>query len=315
MDIYIRTRGSSIDYNFLLKEHPRLPNLNEYRSDFEQPTCILERLEQDKLYLFLSGIPSQRKDHQGTPLRYNLVVKSGNWVDHGDNDGNAENNGLINLIWMWLNDVREALQETQEEGKSSKRVRLPAIAKSELGKHLDTAFPEEYIEELLKLTVERNWTPDQKNKLDSKKKELDDTLKRLISQIRSDPEGQQPDHNYWWGGIDDDDSCNQWIKLVEKLLKGDTQGKALLLNIATPKSLGRLSVGENEQLGVLLAKENYRSQPKQIEPIDLPKTNNSTTPHPIVELPKTVRNSITQFLKNPKDTIKKNMGQEEKKKD
>ena len=316
MGIYIRTRGSRIDYSFL-PQQPEQKNLSDY-SDFEKPTCILERLEEGELYLFLSGIPSQRKDHQGTPLRYDLVVtmKSGNWVDDGDNDGNAEKlNGLLNLIWMWLNDVRKALQETQEEGKSSKRVRLPAIAKSELGKRLDTAFPEEYIEELLKLTVERNWTPDQKNKLDSKKKELDDTLKRLISQIRSDPEGQQPDHNYWWGGIDDDDSCNQWIKLVEKLLKGETQGKALLLNIATPKSLGRLSVEENEQLGVLLAKENYRSQPKQIEPIDLPKTNNSTTPHPIVELPKTVRNSITQFLKNPKDTIKKNMGQEEKKKD
>ncbi|MEL7035126.1 MAG: hypothetical protein AAFO04_05840 [Cyanobacteria bacterium J06592_8] len=281
MGMYIRTRGSRIDYSFL-PQQPERKDLSDYksRSDFEKPTCILERLEQGKLYLFLSGIPSQRKDHQGTPLRYDLVVtmKSENWVDDGDNDRNTENiNGLINLIWMWLNDVRKALQETQEEGKSSKRVRFPAVTESELGQRLDATFPEEYIEELLKLTLERNWTPDQKNKLDKK---LEDLILEILpaeqGQQQAQQQAQQTDNKYWWGGIDNDDSRHRWIKLVEKLLKGETQGKALLLNIATPKSLSRL-LGENEHLGVLLAKEHYRSKPKQIEPIDLSKTDDTAT--------------------------------------
>ncbi|MDY7021706.1 MAG: hypothetical protein SWJ54_10140 [Cyanobacteriota bacterium] len=275
MGMYIRTRGSRIDYSFL-PQQPERKDLSDYksRSDFEKPTCILERLEQGKLYLFLSGIPSQRKDHQGTPLRYDLVVtmKSENWVDDGDNDRNTENiNGLINLIWMWLDDVRKALQETQEEGKSSKRVRLPAIAKSNLGERLDATFSEEYIEELLKLTLERNWTESDQINLNSK-------LNHLISQILldSDLPNLKCDYQSWWGGVDNDESCNIWLKLVNQLLKGETQGKALLLNIATPKSLSRLLV-EEEQLGVLLAKECYGSKPKQIEPIDLSEPGDPTT--------------------------------------
>ncbi|MEB3277510.1 MAG: hypothetical protein VKK42_01125 [Lyngbya sp.] len=267
VEIYIRTRGLRIDYCFL-PEQPEIKNLNNYQTDFEKPTCILERTEEKGCYLFLSGIPSKRKDHQGTPLRYDLVVKSGNWVDDGDHNTNTENiDGLIDLIWMWLDDVRKALQETQEDGKPSKRVRLPVAIKSELGKRLDVSFPEEAVEKLLKLTVEQNWTELDKINLNSQ-------LNNFLLQIPPRPNLpviKWDDFN-WWGGVDKDDSYNQWIKLVEKLLKAKTQGKALLLNIATPKSLGRLLV-ENQELGVLLAKEYYASKPRKIEPIDLSKTD------------------------------------------
>lgn len=271
LDLYIRTRGTTIDYSFLLKE-PIIQDSNDYKSDIEKPTCILEQTVENNGYLFLSGIPSKRKDRQGTPLRYDLVVRfnSANWVDGGDGSVEWENylTGLTNLIWMWLKEVRAALQEIQQQGKTSELVRFPSARDSQLGRLLDRTLPEEYIEELLQLTNDSNLSPEKSSQLNDKLKALllDDELKniQIPSQTNSSREsGEQYDES-WWGGINNDDSCNQWIDLVEKILQGEPEGKALLLNIATPQSLSRLSV-ENGELGVLLAKEYSRFQPELIE--------------------------------------------------
>lgn len=286
VDIYIRTRGLRIDYSFVLKQPPRAYS-NDYKSDIEKPTCILERTQENGIYLFLSGIPSQRKDHQGTPIRYELVVTdsdplTGSWNNNSDEEKDLIK-GLTGLIWMWLKDVRSALQEIEEDGNTSELVRLPIASKSESGKRLDQTFPSEYVEELLQLTVDSNQLEDNKNNLDQK-------LKKLISQIPAPPDDlPHPEFNYstWWGGVNNDNSCNQWIKLVKKLLQDETaKGKALLLNIATPQSLGRLSVN-NHELRVLLAKEYSRSEPKEIKIKDLPKTD--------TDMPEFVEN----LLRNP----------------
>ena len=122
VNLYIKTRGSRIDYSFLLQS-PERAYSKDYKSDIEKPTCILERSEEKGLYIFLSGIPSQRKDHQGTPIRYELVVIDSENSDplNGDWDKNPNEEkyikGLTGLISMWLKDVRDALQEIQEDGR------------------------------------------------------------------------------------------------------------------------------------------------------------------------------------------------------
>lgn len=258
VNLSIRTRGWKTDYCFLLEENPRVPNFNTYKTDIERPTCILECTEKNEGYLFLSGIPSQRKDHQGTTLRYDLVATFNLDPLEDDSWDNNSQMGLINVILLWLNDVRLALKESLEDDKSFEDVRLPVATNSDLGKLIDHILSQQYIEQVLQLTNNRNWTQDNKNQLDNQLKEI---LQRSLE--LNLPE-QQLDLPTWWGGVNNDESCNKWLKLVENLILGKTKGKALLLNIATPPSLGRLSVKKDENLGVLLAKEWSRSQPEPI---------------------------------------------------
>lgn len=261
VNLYIRTRSSRLDYSFLLKQQPRIPSANYYKSDIEKPTCILERTQENQGYIFLSGIPSQRKDHQGTSIRYDLAATiHSDALNESSWDYNEEKYliGLKKLIWMWLTEIRTALKAIQEDGKNFELVRFPKSTESELGKLLDSFLTEEYVEELLQLTSDGNWLEKHGSELNNK---LNDVLLQIPAQTVS-PE-QQLAQKSWWGGVNNDSSCNQWIELVDKLLKGETQGKALLLNIANPQSLNHLSI-KNQELGVLLAQEWSRSQPKSI---------------------------------------------------
>ncbi len=299
VNLYIRTRGLRIDYSYLL-ESPERSYSKDYKSDIEKPTCILERTK-EKVYLFLSGIPSQRKDHQGTPIRYELVATDSEpWDDwHKNSDQEKYLKGLTGLISMWLKDVRTALQEIQEDGKSSELVRLPIAKNSDLGKLLDQTLPEEYIEELLQLSLDYNQSQD-------KKKNLDEKLEKLISQIPapSDLQEAKCDESKWWGGINNENSCNEWIKLVEKLLQGENEakGKALLLNIATLKSLDAYAK-KDEELGVLLAKEWSQSPPEPIKYQDVQENN------PIASSWNSVKESLEPLEPEIIKRLKKN-GQE-----
>ena len=267
VDLYIRTRCKRIDYSFLLKQPPATYS-NEYKnkSDIEKPTCILEPTEENGVYMFLSGIPSQRKDHQGTPIRYELVATSDTWDSMDGSDQKKYLKGLTGLISMWLKDVRGALQKIQEDGSDWELVRLPNVANSKLGELLDETLTEQYVEELLQLTVDSNQSKNDENNLNQKLKDflLKGNFLQEYSKYDSSSQTENP-LNLWCGGVNNNLSCDQWIKFVKKLLLGETKGKALLLNIATPQSLSSFSVN-NQGLGVLLAKEWSQSDTKQIEP-------------------------------------------------
>ncbi len=284
IDFDIRTRGWTKDYSFLLQQKPRIPDWNYYRSDIEKPTCILEGTGDNQVYLFLSGIPSVRKDHQGTPIRYDLVATIS--YEPWDEDSEREKGlmGLTQLIWIWLQDVRTALQKDRNGGE---RVRLPIAGKSELGASLDKILSQEYVEELLQPTSDLEELENNKNKLNEELKQLIlgeisqefEEISQESEEISQESEeiSQESEEisQYWWGGVNNDKSCQQWIALVEKLLQGKTKGKALLLNIANPLSLGRLAV-KHEKLGVLLGSEFSGAEPEEIE-IKQARENKPTT--------------------------------------
>ncbi len=255
LKFYVRTRGLRVDYSFL-PEQFAVGDLKDYKSDLEKPTCILERTENNGVFLLLTGIPSQRKDHQGTHIRYDLVATADSEIWNDDDDN--EKQGLIQLIWLWLNDVKSGLYGIQEGDKTIESLRLPNVEKSEVGKRLDEILPEDYLEGLLQQVNEGGCGEGNKDKLNNKLKAL---VLQIPQQVRLEPEFNSQS---WWGGVNNDCSCRRWIKLVEKILTDDICGKALLLNIANPQSLGRLTTG-NEKLGVLLAKEWSRNEPCVIE--------------------------------------------------
>lgn len=299
VNLYIRTRGSRLDYSFMLKPQPRIPNSNYYQSDIEKPTFILEYNQDNQGYIFISGIPSQRKDYQGTSIRYDIAVTiNSNPLSESVWNENQQKylTGLNRLIWMWLTEIRAALKEIQEDGKSCDLVRFPKPAESELGRLFDITLTEEYVEKLLQLTNNGNWLEKHMSELDNK---INDLLLKIPAQTVFSQ--QHLDKKSWWGGVNNDFSCNQWIELVDKLLKGETVGKALLLNIANPQSLNDLSI-ENEELGVLLTQEWSRSQPKPIV-TKANKLDKSNLP----EVPEALENllSDTQIPQVTKESVKK----------
>ena len=151
------------------------------------------------------------------------------------------------------------MEETSEDETTSHyAIQLPIAGESELGKRLDKIFPKDEVERLLELTQKRNWTDNHKTQLDKK-------LYDFINQI-TQPKTfrlKEPELEHWWGGVKNDDSCNQWIKLVKELLEGDKKGKALLLNGGTNSSLSQLAVND-EHLAVLLDREWSQSEPQTI---------------------------------------------------
>lgn len=266
--IKIRTRGHRIDYSvgFLLtKKATKMPN-SDYKSDLEYPTCILEKTEQDKIYLFLSGIPSKRKDWRKTPIVYDLVINSD---DESKQEGklSSMSEGLTRLIWTWLEDVKKALKEETSKDKRSSNyvVQLPLAGASKLGEILDEKFPTSEIEKILELTQNGKWE-------NNDEEELKQKLEKFIKEFPK-PETfpdlsnlAENDFTSWWGGVNNDYSCKQWIKLVKELLESKKKGKALLLNGGTDAYLNELFVEKEEYLGVLLDRKWSNSPPESIEP-------------------------------------------------
>ena len=260
MNIYIRTRGFSTDYHYIPEKSLRESELRQYenQSDLQYPTCILECTREKGAFLFLSGITSGRKDNQGTPIRYDLLLI----IDPRNFNQFEYLTRLARMIEVWLDDVKSALTQIEEEGKSFDIVRIPKQSQSKLGKFLDETLSEEYLEDLFKLTLDNRQLPEKKRK--ELEKNFEDLTHNISEQKQSEDEPLKSPNNFkkWWGGINNEASCQRWLKLVRELLAGKVEGKALLLNIATSESLGSF-LTQNQEIGVLLAKGCSRSQPQK----------------------------------------------------
>lgn len=118
--IFIETRGKSIDYRFIVKSPSRSwwREYSQYTA-FENPTFIINNTS-ESCDIYLSAIPSLRKDRTQTTIRYTLVANL------TKNDTNL--NVLNKLVLIWLEEVKLAPDN------------LPKI--SQIGDLLDNCFPE-----------------------------------------------------------------------------------------------------------------------------------------------------------------------------
>lgn len=125
MDMYIMTRGTHIDYMFLGSEPQKAwwTNFREWTA-FEYPTIIFVPDKRGSK-LYLSGIPSQRKDRVKTPIRYTLIFEK---LFKEDIER------ILNLVKSWLNDI------ISSDGDP---------ISSEVGEFLDKKFTKEYIDNIL----------------------------------------------------------------------------------------------------------------------------------------------------------------------
>lgn len=235
---YLQTRGKTIDYCFLYEA----PSSDwwRYYADytlFEDKTIILERLIDGKGGLYLSGIPSSRRDRVNTIIRYTLVAEF-------DQDKGRE---IFPLVERFLLD---------DCCKSS----------NVLGDKLDEDdyFPERCIENALR-NVEREGQKRQ-DKINQK-------IEILLKSFSISDSYDKHQKGAWWGGLKSEESCKNWLSLANQILNGEP-GLVALLNATSEKSLPslkeRLHREDIENIFILLTDNDtlptpIRDIPKPIE--------------------------------------------------
>ncbi len=227
-NLYIQTRGKTIDYRFLLQA-PQEPWWTSYEKDtsFEYPTLIIERDSRGgRGRFYLSGISSStRRDRVGRIIRYTLVAEF-----------QMPEKGLLHLAQFFLD-------ELSEQGST------PTL--SEI---FDDCFPREYVERAL---VSDNID------IDSENNDLIRRFDLLLSEVQEktiqDRSGVPLVTSIWWGGLKNSESRSEWMLLAESILEGKS-GKALLLNLASGESLRDLAPNV-KNMALLLPESSEEPQP------------------------------------------------------
>lgn len=149
MPLYIQTRSTGMDYDFLGKRPAQAWWSTVYGrfSAFEDFTLLLEVAVPGQWRAYLGGIPSGRRDRVGTPIRYTLVGEG----NLGDDDARF----FYKLLYVFLHDYNQSTLESNLAllGKNTLDSCFPQDFIDGLGK--DWHSPETYTESLSRLyTVE-----------------------------------------------------------------------------------------------------------------------------------------------------------------
>jgi len=207
-EFYLQTRGKIIDYRFLY-EAPSSEWWRHYADYtlFEDETIILERLAGGKCRLYLSGIPSNRRDRVNTIIRYTLVAE----LSKGEVSEKA-----FQLVHKFLDDCRNK--------------------RDTLGASLDSCFQERDIEDALRSTGSS-----EKKRQDKISQKIAD----LVNSGSKSSSYNKYLEGIYWGGLLFDNSYEAWLSLASRILINGELGVAALLNATSEKSL--LSLKEKIQ--------------------------------------------------------------------
>ena len=134
MDIYIKTRSYDIDYDWLPNENKKIYSekwLKSYTSYIsqEKPSLIVKR-ENQLIKVFITDIPSKRKDFSSTSIRYAIAFD----VNPSENENIKS---LSTIIKAWLYERFYA----DEKGR---------IKESVIGEYLDSIFTTDFVNKLMK---------------------------------------------------------------------------------------------------------------------------------------------------------------------
>jgi len=200
---YLQTRGKTVDYRFLY-EAPSSKWWRDYADYtlFEDETIILERLAGGECRLYLSGIPSNRRDRVNTIIRYTLVAKLGK-------DEVSET--AFQLVKQFLGDCRNK--------------------RDTLGASLDSCFQERDIEDALRSTGSSK-----KERQDQISQKIAD----LVNSGSKSSSPDQCLEGIRWGWLLSDNSYKAWLSLASRILINGELGVVALLNAASEKSLSSL---------------------------------------------------------------------------
>lgn len=214
--VFVQTRGRPRhrDYDFL-GAGPGEPWWRAYagHTAFERPTVLVE--SDDTGYrVYLSGIPSGRRDAVGTVIRYTVVLRAA-----GDGPPAVPADGVLALVRSWLDD---------QAGPDVHRG-VGAVSRA-----LDAEFPEDEVERML--AADRPVAP----------AEVRDRVLAAVATLPPAPPLGDPDAGpaHWWGDAAAPAARAAFTEHTARLLTAGLSGRALLLNlVGSPADLVPLADG------------------------------------------------------------------------
>jgi hypothetical protein len=196
--VFVQTRGRPRhrDYDFL-GAGPEEPWWRAYAgyTAFERPTVLVES-DGAGYRVYLSGIPSGRRDAVGTVIRYTVVLRA-----DGDGSPAVPEDGVLALVGCWLDD--------QAAGGGPGAV----------SRALDAEFPEDEVERML--TAAEPVAP----------AEVRDRVVAAVAALPAAPPiGPDDRPDAWWGDAAVVAARLAFTERTAHLLSG-VAGRALLLNL------------------------------------------------------------------------------------
>jgi hypothetical protein len=190
--IFLRTRGRNNDYQFLGEE----PEQSWWRSyanftSFEEPSALL-RADGHQWSLYLSAIPSARRDRVSTPIRWTLAAE-------GMCGPQTQSELTLDLLTTWLNNCES------------------------VGDLLDKLLPESTIE---------NWFQSQQDPLPFQTSMLSQQATTYLQTFSYSKSALGPSIPQSWVGSIHSQSCQRaFLHHAESLLGGSLHGLAGVLNL------------------------------------------------------------------------------------
>jgi hypothetical protein len=201
--VFVQTRGRPRhrDYDFL-GVGPGEPWWRAYagHTAFERPTVLVES-DGAGYRVYLSGIPSGRRDAVGTVIRYTVVLRA-----DGDGPPALPPDGVLALVGCWLED---------QAGPDLARG-VGAVSRA-----LDAQFPEDEVERMLAAT--RPVAP----------AEVRDRVLAAVAALPPPATGGTGEDAPadWWGDAGAPAARAAFGERTARLLTGGVAGRALLLNL------------------------------------------------------------------------------------
>ncbi len=184
MQIYLRTRGKSrdLDYKWLDKSPPE-----EWWQPYSRickfdDRSILVAASEKSFRIFLSGIPSCRKDQHNTAIRFTLSIEAAT---------QEEFRKILPIITVWLSEIKSGTE-------------------SAIGDFLDRAFPGEIIDSILS----------EASALESGK--IKSAVLDFAGQCSSDIVSKKPKCVSWVGDIRSKNGCSYFLGSINDFATGKT---------------------------------------------------------------------------------------------
>jgi hypothetical protein len=199
--VFVQTRGRPRhrDYDFL-GTGPGEPWWRAYagHTAFERPTVLVES-DGAGYRVYLSGIPSGRRDAVGTVIRYTVVLRA-----DGDGPPAVPADGVLALVAGWLDD---------QAGPD------PARGAGAVSRSLDAQFPEDEVERML--AASRPVAP----------AEVRDRVLAAVAALPPPAGAGEDGPAEWWGDAGVPAARAAFRERTARLLTGGVAGRALLLNL------------------------------------------------------------------------------------
>jgi len=184
MQIYLRTRGKSrdLDYKWLDKSPPE-----EWWQPYSRickfdDRSILVAASEKSFRIFLSGIPSSRKDQHNTAIRFTLSIEAATQEEFRE---------IFPIITVWLSEIKTGAEST-------------------VGDFLDRSFPGESIDSILSgaSTIENG--------------RIKSAVLHFAGKCSSDIVFKKPKFLSWVGDIRSKNSCSYFLGSINDFATGKT---------------------------------------------------------------------------------------------